>query len=334
MALRKTAEVSDPLTLDSLRQQGRTAAGKGLLAKALSHVEAAILAADTVTLLDAAFADPLAEHCQVIGLTGPPGVGKSTLLNRLIAGWRQQDLRVGVIAVDPSSAATGGALLGDRTRLSADPEDMGLFFRSMAARDSLGGLASLTVPGMVLMRALFDRVVIETVGVGQSETDVAGVADTIALCLQPGAGDSLQFMKAGIVEVPDLILINKADVGGAARRTLADVEGAVSLGQAVSATSEGHWVPPIQLVSASQHQGVDDALSAFQHHFQWLKDGDRLAQRRARQAADWVRHYVRDMFGRRGLRDYDHLVAAPAASQPQMPFARMAHADAHLSAAG
>ncbi len=173
--------------------------GKPALAAALAALERAPEDESTLALLDAAYAAP---RGQVVGVTGPPGVGKSTLLGALIALWRGEGQSVGVIAVDPSSRRSGGALLGDRTRLRTDPADAGVFVRSMAARDKLGGLAALTHSAMVLMRALFDRVLIETVGVGQSETDVAGAADTVVLCVQPGSGDSLQFMKAGIVEIP------------------------------------------------------------------------------------------------------------------------------------
>ncbi|HLN24000.1 MAG TPA: AAA family ATPase, partial [Patescibacteria group bacterium] len=157
------------MTLSSLRS-----GGKGALARALARIEQAPDAEDVIALLSQAYEAPLA---QVVGMTGPPGVGKSTLMNALIQGWRARGRRVACIAVDPSSRRSGGALLGDRTRLSTDPEDQGIFVRSMAARDRLGGLAGLTVAAMVLMRALYDVVLIETVGVGQSETDVVGVAD-------------------------------------------------------------------------------------------------------------------------------------------------------------
>ena len=156
-------------------------------------------------------------RAHVVGVTGPPGVGKSSLCAALVAAWRKDGKTVGVIAVDPSSKASGGALLGDRVRIVHDPADDGVFVRSMAARDRLGGLADQTLAAMVVMRALFDRVLIETVGVGQSETDVAGVADTVVFCVQPGSGDSLQFMKAGIVEIPHLIVVTKADLGAAGR---------------------------------------------------------------------------------------------------------------------
>ena len=150
----------------------------------------------------------------MIGLTGPPGVGKSTLVSAFVRAWRERGRTVGVIAVDPSSRRTRGALLGDRTRIDVDPDDQGVFVRSMAARDRLGGLADLCAAAMVLMRALYDVVLIETVGVGQSETEIAEIADTVVFAVQPGSGDSLQFMKAGIVEIPDIALVTKADLGG------------------------------------------------------------------------------------------------------------------------
>ena len=202
------------------------AGGKAALARALACLEMAPEAPDSLALLAAAYRAP---RGQVIGITGPPGVGKSTLTGALISALRQAGRSVAVITVDPSSKRSGGALLGDRVRLLSDPEDGQLFIRSMAARDRLGGLADITVGAMVLMRALYDVVLIETVGVGQSETDVAQVADTVVFCVQPGSGDALQFMKAGIVEIPDLAVVTKADMGEVARRALNDLKGALSL---------------------------------------------------------------------------------------------------------
>ena len=138
-------------------------------------------------------------------------------------------MTVGVIAVDPSSRITRGALLGDRIRMRTDPEDQGVFVRSLAARGQLGGLAELAFPAVILMRAIYDRVIVETVGVGQSEADISTVADTVVLCVQPGSGDSLQFMKAGIMEIPDIAMVTKADMGPPARRALADLKGALGL---------------------------------------------------------------------------------------------------------
>ena len=168
-------------------------------------------------------------RAQVIGLTGPPGVGKSTLIARLIEALRAEDRSVGVIAIDPSSRRSGGALLGDRVRLALDAEDPGVFVRSMAARGRLGGLAAEAFAATLLMRAVYDRVIVETVGVGQSETDIAIVADTVVLCVQPGSGDSLQYIKAGIAEIPDIAVIGKADLGSIALKAQSDLEAALAL---------------------------------------------------------------------------------------------------------
>jgi LAO/AO transport system kinase len=195
------------------------------MAAALAEIEAAPGAAPTIALLDAAWAEPRAH---VIGITGPPGVGKSTLVSGLIAAYREQERTVGVIAIDPSSRRSGGALLGDRTRFEIAPEDRGVFVRSMASRGRLGGLASLAPAAMVLMRAVYDIVLVETVAVGQAETEVAAVSDSVVLCVQPGSGDSLQYLKAGIAEIPDIAVVTKADLGILARRTEDDLRAALA----------------------------------------------------------------------------------------------------------
>ena len=177
----------------------------------------------------------------------------------------QHGRTVGVIAVDPSSRRTRGALLGDRTRIDVDPEDQGVFVRSLAARDRLGGLADLAAAAMVLMRAVYDVVLVETVGVGQSETEIAEIADTVVFAVQPGSGDSLQFMKAGIVEIPDIALVTKADLGAIAERAKRDLEGALGI-----ALGKGGWLPPVLLVSATTGQGVDAALDAVARHQAFL----------------------------------------------------------------
>jgi LAO/AO transport system kinase len=282
------------------------AGGKPALARSLARLESAPDDAEIVRLLSQAYAEPRAE---VIGLTGPPGVGKSTLMDGLIRRWRTQSLTVGCIAVDPSSRRSGGALLGDRTRLSTDPADQGVFVRSMAARDRLGGLAALTVGAMVLMRALYDRVLIETVGVGQSETDIADIADLVVFCVQPGAGDSLQFMKAGIAEIPDIVVVTKADLGAAALRAKADVEGALGLSDAGGR--------PVMLTKAADPASlaaldttIRDCLAA---------GAASRDERRDRQAEHWLRDAVRDRFGREGLAHSQPLTLAPGDS----PFAAM-----------
>jgi len=273
------------------------AGGKAALAQALANLERN--PDDSVALLDVAYRAPRA---QVVGVTGPPGVGKSTLLGALIGELRNppnaEARSVGVIAVDPSSRRSGGALLGDRVRLATDPEDPGVFVRSMAARDRLGGLAGLTTEAMVLMRAVFDIVLIETVGVGQSETDVAGAADSVVFCIQPGSGDSLQFLKAGIVEIPHIAVVTKADMEADAQRAVADVAGALSLS---AETVEGHWSVPVLSVSAAERRGVGELIRAVDAHFDWLQEGGRLFDQRRQQAANWLEDTLRERFGSEGL---------------------------------
>ncbi|CCG39944.1 methylmalonyl Co-A mutase-associated GTPase MeaB [Magnetospirillum molischianum] len=271
------------------------AGGKAALARALSAIESTPDSPTVLSLLDTAHA---AAQAHVVGMTGPPGVGKSTLMNALIADWRASGRRVGCIAVDPSSRRSGGALLGDRTRLSTDPEDQGVFVRSMAARDRLGGLAELTVAAMVLMRALYDIVLIETVGVGQSETDVAAIADSVLFCVQPGSGDALQFMKAGIAEIPDLVVVTKADMEDEAGRARADVEAALAL---ASDTTEG-WTIPVLMVSAPARDGIAPLIDAIDRHAAFLDRADGRAKRRHAQAELWLVQAIRDRFGRDGLR--------------------------------
>ncbi|MCW5748084.1 MAG: methylmalonyl Co-A mutase-associated GTPase MeaB [Alphaproteobacteria bacterium] len=294
--------------------------GKAALAAALARLEREPDAPDMRQLLDAAYAAPCA---YVVGITGPPGVGKSTLLSALIEAWRARARRVAVIAVDPSSRRTGGALLGDRARLVTDPADVGVFVRSMAARDRLGGLAELTLGAMVIMRALYDVVVIETVGVGQSETDVAGVADTVVFCVQPGSGDSLQFMKAGIVEIPHIVAVTKADLGTLAERARADVAGALGLAEAGGAG----WAPRVLALSSQRRSGIDELVAAIAAHAAYLADAGRLDRARRGQAQLWVEEAIRDRFGRDGLRRAADLSLAPGAS----PFARIAEVAAALS---
>src|SRR5918996_3138694 len=159
----------------------------------------------------------------LVGVTGPPGAGKSTLLSSLVAEWRERGRTVAVLAVDPSSKRSGGSLLGDRLRIDHDPRDDGVLIRSTAAGSRLGGLAPATREAAQALAAAFDVVVIETVGVGQSETDVEDVCDTVAVVVQPASGDTLQFLKAGIMEVPDVLVVTKADLGDAARRARRDL---------------------------------------------------------------------------------------------------------------
>lgn len=284
--------MADFPTLEDLRKGGPT--GKGAMARALTAIERSAGSDEAIALLDKAWREA---RGHVVGLTGPPGVGKSTLINAMISHWRSEGRTVGVIAVDPSSRRTGGALLGDRARLKTDPEDNGVFIRSMAARDRLGGLAGLTVAAMVLMRAVYDVVLVETVGVGQSETDVSDVADTVVFCIQPGSGDSLQFMKAGIMEIPHIAVVTKSDMGASARRALSDVEGALGL----SDETDAGWPVPVEMVSASTGEGISDLLGKIDTHRDWLAEQGRLESTRAAQSQVWLVSSLREKFGSDGL---------------------------------
>jgi LAO/AO transport system kinase len=270
------------------------AGGKRALSRALAAIETHAGEPALAALLDEACR---AARGHVLGLTGPPGVGKSTLTNALIKHWRGSGDTVGVIAVDPSSKRTGGALLGDRARIVTDPEDKGIFVRSMAARDRLGGLSDQTVAAMVMMRAIYDRVLIESVGIGQSETDIAFAVDTVVLCIQPGSGDSLQFMKAGAMEVPDIVAVTKADMGAPAQRAANDVKGALTL-----YTGHEDWPVPVVLVAAGRGDGPDALTEAVERHRAHLAVGGRLAHRRRAQEAAWVEEGIRAHFGAAGLR--------------------------------
>ncbi len=289
-------------SLDAVR-----AGGKRALAEALAQVERAGDDPAIAALIDEAY---LAPRAHVIGFTGPPGVGKSTLIDTLVRKWRASGVTVGVIAVDPSSHRTRGALLGDRIRMRTDPEDQGVFVRSLASRGSLGGLAELAFPAIVLMRAIYDRVIVETVGVGQSEADISTVADTVVLCVQPGSGDSLQFMKAGIMEIPDLAVVTKADMGAPAQRALADLKGAMGL-------ARGGDVECLKL-SATKSEGVDALIDALARRHAAM-EGAALAKRRQAQAEGWLRAALLQRFGRDGL-----AVAAGAAvlADGAAPFGR------------
>lgn len=195
----------------------------------------------------------------LVGITGPPGAGKSSLLSGLLAEWRSRGKTVAVLAVDPSSKRSGGSLLGDRARIEHDPRDDGVLIRSTAAGGRLGGLAPPTREAAEALAAAFDVVVVETVGVGQSETDVEDVCDTVAVVVQPASGDVLQFLKAGIMEVPDLLVVTKADLGDAATRSRRD------LAQALSAIGSSE-VPVLAVSSVPPPAGIGELADALDEH--------------------------------------------------------------------
>ncbi|MBK5307178.1 MAG: methylmalonyl Co-A mutase-associated GTPase MeaB [Frankiaceae bacterium] len=276
---RRTADV--PALVASASQGDARAVGR-----LISLVEDASPALREVMALLA----PRAGHARVIGLTGSPGVGKSTSTSALVAAYRQRGMRVGVLAVDPSSPFSGGALLGDRVRMQDHATDDGVFIRSMASRGHLGGLSWATPQALrVLSAAGCDVVLVETVGVGQAEVEVASLADTTLVLLAPGMGDGIQAAKAGILEVADVFVVNKADREGA-DTVVRDLRYMQSLGtQSPSqAKVEGKWVAPILKTVAARGEGIEDVVDAVEQHGDWLARTGELQRRRARRASDEV----------------------------------------------
>ena len=232
----------------------------------------------------------------VIGITGPPGVGKSTLLSRIIPIYRDQKKSIGIITVDPSSKMSGGALLGDRTRISYDPKDTDIFIRSMAAGRHLGGLAWRTRQCLTLFESIYDRIIIETVGVGQSETEIEDVVDTVVSVVQPGSGDVLQFMKAGIMEIPHILVMNKADRKSLAEKSKNDLEAVASI---ASTDMEG-WNLALSMTSALEGWGVDALVTAIEKHGFYLNEKN-ISEKRRQNRIKWVHMIFRERFGSFGV---------------------------------
>ena len=219
---------------------------------------------------------------QVVGITGPPGVGKSSTVGVLVTALRAAGKRVGVLAVDPSSPFSGGALLGDRVRMQQHALDSGVFIRSMATRGHLGGIAWATPQALrVFAAAGCDEVLVETVGVGQSEVEVMALADTTVVLLAPGMGDGVQAAKAGILEVADVFVVNKADREGA-DQTVHDLKHIISLGKRGIAGPS--WRPPIVRTVATKAEGIDELLAAIDEHREWMRSHGELDARRLRRA--------------------------------------------------
>lgn len=229
---------------------------------------------------------PFTGHAQVVGLTGSPGVGKSTSTSALVTALRRQGKRVGVLAVDPSSPFSGGALLGDRVRMQEHATDSGVFIRSMATRGHLGGLSWATPQALrVLDAAGCDVVLVETVGVGQSEIEVVSLADTTLVLLAPGMGDSIQAAKAGILEVADIFVVNKADRDGA-DQTVRDLRYMLSLGERRERNSS-IWKAPIIKTVAAKGDGIEEVIAALDEHRDWMnRSGERDRRRQLRAEAE------------------------------------------------
>ncbi len=259
------------------------------LARALTLVQGGGEAADG--LLDGVLAHwpEVSPAVRVVGVTGPPGAGKSSLCDRFISHWRADGKRVAVLAVDPSSPLAGGALLGDRVRMMRHTLDAGVFVRSLAARGAAGGLArAVRSAVLVLGVAGFDAVLLETVGVGQSEVDVMFAADTVALVLTPGSGDRIQAAKAGILEIADILLVNKADLPGA-EALAAELRHMLAVRRS---SRDGGWDVPVVACSAQAGTGIDGAADAIAAHGAWLRATGQLAHRRERQAHEETRRQL------------------------------------------
>lgn len=228
---------------------------------------------------------PHTGNAHIIGITGSPGVGKSTSTNALVTSFRKEGKRVGVLAVDPSSPFSGGALLGDRVRMQDHALDKEVYIRSMASRGHLGGLSWATPQALrVLDAAGCDVILVETVGVGQSEVEVVGMADTTVVLLAPGMGDGIQAAKAGILEIGDVFVVNKADREGA-DATVRDIRHMLSLGER---TDGPQWRPPVLKTVAAEMRGVEEVVEALAEHHSWMSEHGELEQRRVSRAADEI----------------------------------------------
>ncbi len=259
---------------------------------------------------------PHTGRAQIVGITGSPGVGKSTCTSGLVTELRREGNRVGVLAVDPSSPFSGGALLGDRVRMQDHALDKDVYIRSMASRGHLGGLAWTTPQALrVLDAAGCDVVLVETVGVGQSEVEIAGLADTTLVLMAPGMGDGIQAAKAGILEIGDIYVVNKADRDGAdqVRRDLRSM-------LALAERPDGAWRPPIVKTVAAKGEGLDEVAAKIAEHHDWLVSSGELATRRTRRARDEVEAIavtaLRERWGDvHGRSELDELAAAVAAGE-------------------
>jgi LAO/AO transport system kinase len=284
--------------------ENRTPAGRRETAALLADVSPAALGGEA--------------PAHIVGVTGPPGAGKSSLLSALVKAWREHGRTVAVLAVDPSSKRSGGSLLGDRARIDHDPRDDGVLIRSTAAGTRLGGLAPPTRDAVAALAPAFDVVVVETVGVGQSETDVEEVADTVAVVVQPASGDTLQFLKAGIMEVPDVLVVTKADLGDVARRAERDLRSALS---SLGATD----TPVVAVSSLPPPSGVDELVAALDAHRRGLDvTARRLRSRRLAALHDFaLEHGERALRAVGGRRAAERLLAA---QDPQLDAASLVSA--------
>jgi LAO/AO transport system kinase len=286
--------VTSPSAIQELVNRVRSGDARAL-ARAISLVENH--GAHSIEVLKHLF--PFSGRATLIGMTGAPGAGKSTLVDQMAREYRKQRKTIGIIAVDPTSPFSGGAILGDRIRMQAHYADPGIYIRSMATRGSLGGLASTTADVATVIDASGrDLVMIETVGVGQDEVDIVGLADVTVVVLVPGMGDDVQTIKAGIMEIADVFVINKADRDGAER-----VEREIRAMQSLSVRSDS-WVPPIVKTVATEGGGISDVVSAIEQYREYLIEGSAGDHRRVANWRKRITEMLRDALFRRVVVDY------------------------------
>ena len=260
------------------------------LARAITAVESEY--DEAIDIMKAIY--PKTGHARILGVTGAPGAGKSTLTDKIVKQYLQQGKKIGIVAVDPTSPFSGGAILGDRIRMNDLTLNENVFIRSMGTRGSLGGLSKKTSDAVKLMDAFgMDRVIIETVGVGQSEVDIVKNADSVLVVLVPGLGDDIQAIKAGILEIGDVFAINKADRDGCDKLNV-EIEMMLDLD-----SREVKWRPPIKRTIASKDEGVDELVEALDEHFEFLEDSDELTVRRQDRTRNEIIAMINEQIGRR-----------------------------------
>ncbi len=289
-------QLPDPEQLASRilrRERAAVAAGLNLLDNKLAEARNR-----SARLLAALAGERSLNDGHLIGVTGPPGAGKSSLVAAMIREWRLSGRTVGVLAVDPSSRPElgGGALLGDRIRIKNSFHDEGLFIRSLANRNQLGGVATEVWPMSWLLLACFDIVVIETVGVGQTEIDIAEIGDTVCYVAQPASGDTIQYLKSGIIEIPDIFAVNKSDLGAPARKTASEISRS-----APRQDRREDWDYPVCLVSATMNTGIKPFHEHFDRHRRFLTNAGLLGKLRSRHQSAWVVRLLKEEFGTFGL---------------------------------
>ncbi len=265
----------------------------------LEEIEINFERKEVIEKLDKFFNSPKAH---VVGITGPPGVGKSSMINKLLGILRNKNLSVGVLAVDPSSKESGGALLGDRARFEINPNDHNIFVRSLATKNFLGGISEMTFPCMNVLRSFFDIIIIETVGVGQSEISIQDIVDTVIFCVQPGSGDSLQFIKSGIIEIPDIICVTKSDLSKLANNTLSDIK---SVKKFFTRTDQEI---SILSVSSNDSVGFEKLYKSIDERWLYMKSKNKLYEQRRVQAEKWLKNTLINRFGLEGFKKISEII--------------------------